>query len=81
LPPRDPRGELSQASPIGDPFPTYRLFLALFGVAMAIALWQFLERTRLGLLVFKEFPFTPTGKVQRHVLTGQVLARRGQGRA
>jgi branched-chain amino acid transport system permease protein len=36
---------------LGDPFPTYRLFLALFGVAMAIALWQFLERTRLGLLI------------------------------
>jgi non-ribosomal peptide synthetase component E (peptide arylation enzyme) len=31
--------------------------------------------------IFQEFPFTPTGKVQRHVLTGQVLARRGQGRA
>lgn len=26
--------------------------------------------------VFDEFPFTPTGKIQRHVLTRQVLARR-----
>ena len=29
--------------------------------------------------VFDEFPFTPTGKIQRHVLTRQVLARRGAG--
>jgi branched-chain amino acid transport system permease protein len=35
----------------GEPFPTYRLFLAGFGIVMAIALWQFLERTRLGLLI------------------------------
>ena len=27
--------------------------------------------------VFDEFPFTPTGKIQRHALTRQVLARRG----
>jgi branched-chain amino acid transport system permease protein len=36
---------------LGEPFPTYRLFLALFGVVIALALWQFLERTRLGLLI------------------------------
>src|SRR5581483_573901 len=36
---------------LGDPFPTYRLFLAVFGAVVALALWQFLERTRLGLLV------------------------------
>ena len=30
--------------------------------------------------VFDEFPFTPTGKIQRHALTKQVLARR-QGSA
>ena len=36
---------------LGEPFPTYRLFLAVFGVAIAVALWQFLERTRLGLLI------------------------------
>ena len=29
--------------------------------------------------VFDEFPFTPTGKIQRHALTRQVLARRGGG--
>jgi non-ribosomal peptide synthetase component E (peptide arylation enzyme) len=28
--------------------------------------------------VFDEFPFTPTGKIQRHALTRQVLARRGE---
>jgi branched-chain amino acid transport system permease protein len=36
---------------LGEPFPTYRLFLAGFGVVMAIAIWQLLERTRLGLLI------------------------------
>jgi branched-chain amino acid transport system permease protein len=36
---------------LGEPFPVYRLFLAASGVAMAVALWQFLERTRLGLLI------------------------------
>jgi non-ribosomal peptide synthetase component E (peptide arylation enzyme) len=29
--------------------------------------------------VFDEFPFTPTGKIQRHALVRQVLARRGAG--
>jgi non-ribosomal peptide synthetase component E (peptide arylation enzyme) len=29
--------------------------------------------------VFEEFPFTPTGKIQRHALTRQVLARREGG--
>jgi non-ribosomal peptide synthetase component E (peptide arylation enzyme) len=31
--------------------------------------------------IFDEFPFTPTGKIQRHALTRQVLARREGGRA
>ncbi|HXG16800.1 MAG TPA: branched-chain amino acid ABC transporter permease [Calidithermus sp.] len=35
----------------GEPFPVYRLFLAGFGLAAALALWQFLERTRLGLII------------------------------
>jgi len=35
---------------LGEPFPTYRLFLAGAGAVMAIAIWQLLERTRLGLL-------------------------------
>lgn len=35
----------------GEPFPVYRLFLAGFGCTVALALWQFLERTRLGLVV------------------------------
>jgi non-ribosomal peptide synthetase component E (peptide arylation enzyme) len=30
--------------------------------------------------VFAEFPFTPTGKIQRHALTREVLARRGGAR-
>jgi branched-chain amino acid transport system permease protein len=34
-----------------EPFPTYRLFLAGAGIVMALAIWQFLERTRLGLLI------------------------------
>jgi len=28
--------------------------------------------------LFDEFPFTPTGKIQRHALTKQVLARRAR---
>jgi non-ribosomal peptide synthetase component E (peptide arylation enzyme) len=31
--------------------------------------------------IFDEFPFTPTGKIQHHALTRQVLARREGGRA
>jgi branched-chain amino acid transport system permease protein len=34
-----------------EPFPIYRLFLAVAGVIVALAIWQFLERTRLGLLI------------------------------
>jgi branched-chain amino acid transport system permease protein len=34
-----------------EPFPVYRLFLAGAGVVVAIGIWQFLERTRLGLLI------------------------------
>jgi branched-chain amino acid transport system permease protein len=34
-----------------EPFPIYRLFLAGAGVVVAFAIWQFLERTRLGLLI------------------------------
>jgi branched-chain amino acid transport system permease protein len=36
---------------LGEPFPVYRLFLAASGVMVAIAIWQLLERTRLGLLI------------------------------
>ena len=38
-------------SVFGEAFPVYRLFLAGFGCLVALALWQFLERTRLGLLI------------------------------
>jgi len=34
-----------------QPFPTYRLFLAGAGLVVALAIWQLLEHTRLGLLV------------------------------
>jgi branched-chain amino acid transport system permease protein len=36
---------------LDEPFPTYRLFLAGAGLVVAFAIWQFLERTRLGLLI------------------------------
>lgn len=36
---------------LDQPFPTYRLFLIGFAAAVAFALWQFLVRTRLGLLI------------------------------
>jgi branched-chain amino acid transport system permease protein len=36
---------------LGEPFPVYRLFLAVFGIVVAFVIWQLLERTRLGLLV------------------------------
>lgn len=36
---------------VKQPFPIYRLFLICMGTAAAVALWQFLERTRAGLLV------------------------------
>ncbi len=34
-----------------EPFPIYRLFLAGAGIVVALGIWQFLERTRLGLLI------------------------------
>ena len=36
---------------LNQPFPLYRLFLIGLGIAAAIAVWQFLERTRAGLLI------------------------------
>jgi branched-chain amino acid transport system permease protein len=36
---------------LDEPFPTYRLFLCGAGIVVALAIWQFLERTRLGLLI------------------------------
>ncbi|MGE5511180.1 MAG: branched-chain amino acid ABC transporter permease [Bacteroidota bacterium] len=36
---------------LDEPLPVYRLFLAAAGIVVALALWQFLERTRLGLLI------------------------------
>lgn len=36
---------------LDEPFPTYRLFLAGAGIVVAVIIWQFLERTRLGLLI------------------------------
>jgi branched-chain amino acid transport system permease protein len=36
---------------LDQPFPLYRLFLIALGFAAAVAIWQFLERTRAGLLI------------------------------
>src|SRR5260370_32254658 len=36
---------------LDQPFPLYRLFLIVLGLAAAIAVWQFLARTRAGLLI------------------------------
>lgn len=36
---------------LDEPFPVYRLFLAGSGIVVAVVIWQFLERTRLGLLI------------------------------
>ncbi len=36
---------------LDEPFPIYRLFLAGSGIVVALVIWQFLERTRLGLLI------------------------------
>ena len=36
---------------LDEPFPLYRLFLIAIGVVVAVAIWQFLERARLGLLI------------------------------
>jgi branched-chain amino acid transport system permease protein len=36
---------------LDQPFPIYRLFLIALGLIAALALWQFLERTRAGLLI------------------------------
>jgi branched-chain amino acid transport system permease protein len=36
---------------LDEPIPLYRLFLATAGIVVAIAIWQFLEHTRLGLLI------------------------------
>jgi branched-subunit amino acid ABC-type transport system permease component len=35
----------------GTVFPVYRLFLIGFGIALAVALWLFLERTRIGTMI------------------------------
>jgi len=36
---------------LDEPFPVYRLFLAGAGIIVGLTIWQFLERTRLGLLI------------------------------
>jgi branched-chain amino acid transport system permease protein len=36
---------------LNEPFPLYRLFLVGLGLLAGFALWQFLERTRAGLLI------------------------------
>ena len=46
-----PAGLGGSVTVLGAPFPAYRLFLAAMGAAVAIALWQFLSRPRLGLVI------------------------------
>jgi len=36
---------------LDEPFPTYRLFLVGAGIVVAVAIWQCLDHTRLGLLI------------------------------
>jgi len=36
---------------LDEPFPTYRLFLVSAGILVALTIWLFLERSRLGLLI------------------------------
>jgi branched-subunit amino acid ABC-type transport system permease component len=36
---------------LGTVFPVYRLFLIGFGVALAVSMWFFLERTRIGTMI------------------------------
>jgi branched-chain amino acid transport system permease protein len=36
---------------LDEPFPLYRLFLVATGIVVAVAIWQFLERSKLGLLI------------------------------
>src|ERR1044071_9359142 len=46
---------------LDEPFPVYRLFLVATGVVVAIAIWQFLERARLRLLVRAPSPHAHHG--------------------
>ncbi len=46
-----PEGLLGAVFLLDQPFPIYRLFLIALGVAAGIGVWQFLERTRAGLLI------------------------------
>ena len=46
-----PDALLGAVFPLDQPFPIYRLFLIALGVAAGIGVWQFLERTRAGLLI------------------------------
>ena len=36
---------------LGEPFPIYRIFLAVSGIVVSIGIWKFLDGTRLGLLI------------------------------
>ena len=46
-----PEALLGAVFVLDQPFPIYRLFLIALGVAAGIGVWQFLERTRAGLLI------------------------------
>ena len=51
LPVAAPRALSGVVFLLDNPFPIYRMFLIGAGAAIALGLWQFLERTRLGLLI------------------------------
>ena len=46
-----PRGLDGSVTILGQAYPMYRLFIIVFGVALAAALWLIQERTRLGALI------------------------------
>jgi branched-subunit amino acid ABC-type transport system permease component len=46
-----PEALLGAVLVLDEPFPIYRLFLIALGLAAGIGVWQFLERTRAGLLI------------------------------
>jgi non-ribosomal peptide synthetase component E (peptide arylation enzyme) len=74
--PDDRLGERNCLCVIPRPGATISLDEAVEFLRGEVAVYKLPEE----LEVFAEFPFTPTGKIQRHALTRAVLARRGPAR-
>ena len=71
----DPRlGERNCLCVIPRPGTSLTLAEAVDYLAGDVATYKLPEE----LEIFAEFPFTPTGKIQRHALTRDVLARRAR---